>query len=106
MNSVTNKVNYLYNLTRTESLELVSVTETWLTASCSSSFVSIPGFNLYRGDVAGNVRKHGAALYISDGLKHIQVDVTLPNIAVVQLVDFDLYVLSIYIPPSYSTTEN
>ena len=106
MNSVTNKINYLFNLIKTEALEVVSVTETWLTGSCSSSFVSIPGFTLHRGDVAGNVRKHGAALYISDGLKQVQVDVLLPNVAVVQLVDFDLYVLSVYRPPSYNSAEN
>lgn len=106
MNSVTNKVHYLSNLMKDEGLYVVAVTETWLTAYCSSSFVQIPEFSLYRGDVAGQVRKHGAALYILNTLKHVQVDVDIPNVAAVLLTDYNLFVVSMYRPPSYSNEEN
>ena len=85
---------------------MVAVTETWLTASCSSSFVQIPGFSLYRGDVAGLVRKHGAAIYVSNTHRHVQVDVDIPNVVAVHLTDFDLFVISVYRPPSSSHEEN
>ena len=87
-------------------LHVVSVTETWLTESCSSSFVDIPGFQFYRGDVVGEVRKHGAGLYVSDMLVHVKVEVSLPNIVIVHLINVEIYVISIYRPPSYSFEEN
>ena len=68
--------------------------------------MSIPGFSFHRGDVAGTVRKHGSGLYVSKSLRQVQVDVQLPNVAVVHLIDFDLHVLSVYRPPSYSLEEN
>ena len=101
-----NKVNYIFNLIKAHSLEIVSITETWLTSSCSTSFVSLPGFSFLRGDVVGVVRKHGAGLYVSNDLKHIQIDVPIPNVVVVHLVDLELYVLSVYRPPSYNAEEN
>ena len=56
--------------------------------------------------MAGTVRKHGSGLYVSKSLRQVQVDVQLPNVAVVHLIDFDLHVLSVYRPPSYSLEEN
>ena len=106
VNSVANKVNYINNLLLDEELDIMALSETWLTTSCSNSFIDIPGYSLCRGDVNGCVRKHGAALYISDRLNYVQVTVNLPNVAVVRLVDYNMHVLSIYRPPSYSTAEN
>ena len=106
VNSIINKVQYLFNLVEGEGLHVVSVTETWLTDSCGSSFVQIPEFSLHRGDVAGPVRKHGAAIYVSNSLRHVQAEVTIPNVAVVHLTDLNVFVLSVYRPPSYSREEN
>ena len=106
VNSIANKVNYINNLLCDEKIDILALSETWLTTSCKSSFIDIPGYSLCRGDVEGSIRKHGAALYISDKLNHVQVTVSLPNIAMVQLIDYDIHVLSIYRPPSYSPAEN
>ena len=106
VNSVTNKVTHLKNMIDEEQLDIVSISETWLTSGCSGSFVDIPGFSLCRGDVAGTVRKHGAALYIRSSLSHMQITVQLPNIAVVHLLDFDLFIVSVYRPPSFLPAEN
>ena len=69
MNSLSNKVNYVFNLINANNLDIVSITETWLTAECSTSFVDIPGFIFLRGDVFGGTRKHGAGLYVSRKVK-------------------------------------
>ena len=106
VNSIANKVNYINNLLLDEELDIVALSETWLTSSCSNSFIDIPGYSLCRGDVKGNIRKHGAALYISDKLNYVQVTVNLPNVAVLRLIDYNIHVLSIYRPPSYSLAEN
>ena len=77
-----------------------------MTAACSSSFASIPGYEFFRGDALGDVRKHGTALYVKCTLRSVQVNVSLPNVVAVHLVDLGLYVVSIYRPPSMSNEEN
>ena len=106
MNSITNKVQFLFNLIKEQGLHVVSVTETWLTEMCRSSFVQIPDFSLHRGDVSGSVRKHGAALYVCNSLKHVEVEVPIPNVAAVHLTDLDVFILSVYRPPSSSQQNN
>ena len=106
VNSISNKVNYVMNLLKDEELHILALSETWLTNGCSSSFVDIPGFSLCRGDVFGSIRKHGAAMYVMDSVKYIQVEVHIPNVVVIQLIDYDINVISIYRPPSYLPHEN
>ena len=101
-----NKVQYVFDLVHEEELQIVSVTETWLTDACNSSFVQIPQFSFYRGDVIGSVRKHGTALYVSNSFRHVQIEVHIPNVVVVHLTDLEVVVVSIYRPPSYTLEEN
>ena len=106
VNSLINKLHYLNNFISQYSLSVISVTETWLTESCNSSFVQIPNFIFYRGDVVGAVRKHGAGLYVDCRMKQVQVEVDLPNLVVVHLLELGLYVVSVYRPPSSSEEDN
>ena len=43
---------------------------------------------------------------MSRGVKCVQVDVDIPNLVVAQLLDVDMYVVSVYRLPSYSAAEN
>ena len=70
-----------------------------------SSFVKLPVCKFYRGDVDGVVRKHGVGVHASCSFKCAAVDVTLPNVSVVHLIDLDLFVVC-YCPPSYTSEEN
>ena len=106
VNSLMNKVNYVSHLIDRESLDLVAVSETWLTGAVSSSFVSIPEFDVVRGDVRGDVRKHGVCIYVSKKLKYVPLNVDIPNVTCIQLVDMGIFVLSVYRPPSYNNIEN
>ena len=106
MNSLCDKLHYDFNLINSNNLDIVPITETWLTANCSTSFVDIPGFAFLRGDVNGLTRKHGAGIYISNKIKFVQEDVNLPNVVLAYLVDLEVYVASIYRPPSYTVEEN
>ena len=56
--------------------------------------------------MAGPVRKHGTAMYIKSTIKHHEIELSLPNVVGVLLEELDLYVLSVYRPPSYSNEEN
>ena len=106
VNSLMSKVHYINNIALEYDLHIISVTETWLTEDCNSSFVQLPEYMFYRGDVEGSIRKHGAGLYIAKSLKHVEIDTYLPNIVAVHLLELDIHVVSIYRPPSYSADEN
>ena len=56
--------------------------------------------------MVGNIRKHEAGLYVSCAIKNVEVLVNLPNVAVVHLIDFPVFVVSVYRPPSSSSAEN
>ena len=53
-------------------LQVITITEMWLVNSFPSSFVTLAGFELYRGDDrGGGVRKHGAALYAYTSFRQV-----------------------------------
>ena len=106
LNSLTNKVSFLLNFIEENELNIISITETWLISSMSSSYVDLPDFKFFRGDVCGSVRKHGAGLYVQSSYTSVSIDVDLPNIAVVFVEEFDTYFISCYRPPSNSESED
>ena len=106
LNSLMGKLKFVRDLINQERLFLLGVCETWLTASVATSFVSLDGFQVVRRDGAGDARKHGVCLYISNSVKYISVDVPCHNLVAVHLFDFDIYVVVAYRPPSYTEMEN
>ena len=103
---MSNKLHYVFNLICDFNIDILSVTETWLTHDCDTSFLNIPGYEFYRGDTAGSVKKHGAGLYVSKSLVVLPVVVQIPNVVAIFLPELELYVVSIYRPPSYGQREN
>ena len=89
-----------------ESLHVLGVGETWLLESDSSSFVAVDGFTLIRSDVRGDNRKHGVAVYVADALKFEEVELDLPNLVILKLMEFAMTVIVAYRPPSYNDIEN
>ena len=72
----------------------------------SELFVDILGFSFTRGDTLGEVRKHGAGLYVANGISAVALQLELGNVAGVHLLNYDLYVICVYRPPSYDTEQN
>ena len=68
--------------------------------------MQLPDYEFYRGDVAGDVRKHGAGLYVDKKITRVQIEVNIPNLVVVSATELDVYFVSVYRPPSYSSEEN
>jgi hypothetical protein len=101
-----NKMDTLLNLVRDTGVDVVAVGETWLTSGVPSSFVLLAGFEIVRGDTDSAVRKHGVCLFVRRGLKFVEVDLQCPNVVGVHLVDYDVWVLAVYRPPSYSDVQN
>ena len=106
VNSLTNKTTFVYNLLQSHSVDIISISETWLVSSMSSSFVDLPGFNFFRGDVVGEVRKHGTGLFVRKEFKAVPLDVTVPNVVAVEVPELGCSFVSCYRPPSYTEVEN
>ena len=106
INSVCNKISFIYDLLRNYNVDILALAETWLVSSIPSSFVDVPGYVVCRRDVGGCVRKHGVCVYLRESLNFAEVESGLENVLVVQLVDLQLYVVVVYRPPSYSSLQN
>ena len=85
LNSLCNKLSSLNNLLRKYNISVASVCETWLVSTTPTSFVDIPGYQFYRGDVRGSIRKHGVGIYISSLLSVVPSPVPIPNVCVVYI---------------------
>ena len=106
LNFLCNKLSYVRDLLNFNSLCVLAVTETWLVTGTPSSFSYVPGYIFFRGDVGGTVRKHGAGVYVRDTLGAVAVQVEIRNLAVVYVDVWQLYVVVVYRPSSYSSEEN
>ena len=100
------KLDALSDFVAEESVKVLGIGETWLLNSDSSSFVTLNGYTFVRSDVGGNVRKHGAGLYVADYLKYEEVVVDQPNVIIVRLTDLELVLIVVYRPPSYKEVDN
>lgn len=84
----------------------MGISETWLLSTTPSSFISVPGYYVHRHDVVGDRPKHGVCLYIKSTLKYVIINIHIPNIIVVHLPDFELYIINVYRPPSNTQAQN
>ena len=106
VNSLQNKVAYVSNFLCAQLVDIFAITETWLLSGVASSFVSVEGYEVVRTDTVGNVSKHGVCFYVRKSLSFVSVDVDCPNVHVILLCDYSLYLVVVYRPPSYSEVEN
>ena len=75
-------------------------------SSVEDSFVSISNYSIVRADSPSNVRKHGVAIYVKSSIKFMVIPCNTPNVIVIYLCDFELYIVTIYRPPSYGACDN
>ena len=69
LNSLLNKTNHVFSLLCTSKVDLLSISESWLTSDIPDSFVNLPNYDLVRCDDPDGIRKHGVAIYIHNNLK-------------------------------------
>ena len=101
LNSLMNKVNNVHDLLNRFDVDLLGVSETWLTSDVPDSFVSIVGYDLVRSDNPSLIKKHGVVIYIRNEIKYLNVQCDIDNMVIVFLVDFDIYVITVFRPSSY-----
>ena len=64
LNSVINKLNCITNLLDSFNIDILGISESWLTPSIPSSFISISHYDFIRSDSPDSVKKHGVLVYI------------------------------------------
>ena len=106
LNCLNNKIPHVQLLLTGKNIDILGVGETWLVPSISDSYVAIENYRIFRKDDPSNVKKHGVAVYVKDNIKCVEVPCTLKNIIIIKLVDEDIYVITVYRPPSYTEADN
>ena len=106
VNSLLNKLSFVYDLIVDNDLHIFGVTESWLLPSIPDSFVIFDNFSIVRTDTRGQFAKHGVCFYIRRDLAYESIDVSCPNVNCVRLVKFNIFFLIIYRPPSNSLDSN
>ena len=106
VNSLRNKLFYMSNFIKDNKILALGICETWLTCHTPSSFIAIDGFNFFRKDVEGEVRKHGVGLYLEKNLDAVEDDVSVANLLSVYVKTWDIHIIICYRPPSNSEQEN
>ena len=109
--SICNKLHLLSNyLLSRNDLDLLFITETWLTSKYTDSMVCPSGFNIMRFD-RPTKRGGGVLVVYRSGLHVHRVDVSLPSNLHFELICFDLYSYNscvrfccIYLPPTSSSS--
>ena len=84
----------------------MGISETWLNAEIPNSFVALPSYNILRCDSKDGIRKHGVAFYIKEGIKYSLVDCNINNVLVLNLYEYNFYIVNVYRPPSNTSSEN
>ena len=106
LNCLINKINLVSNFLSSYNIDVLGVSESWLTSDIPDSFVAISGYHIVRSDNPSLVKKHGVAIYIRNSINYLNIPSGFKNLAVVFLVDFGIYIMTVYRPPSYNTDEN
>ena len=101
-----NKMDHVSLFARDCCLDIFAICETWLVHNKESSFVSGNGYVVVRRDTHGTIRKHGVCLYEGVSFQCEEINFMLQNIVAVRLLDWNLWILAVYRPPSYGQAEN
>ena len=82
------------------------VSESWLNCDIFDSTIGVCGYSVVRADSPTGIRKHGVLIYIKRGISYSEIGVDIPNVLVLYLPNFDIYVMCVYRPPSSGLNDN
>ena len=106
LNCITNKLNHVHSLLVNNNIDILCVSESWLTPNTPDSYIVLPNYEIARADSPDSVRKHGVVVYVNSKVKFNLIPCNLPNVVVIYLFDFEIYVVNMYRAPSYSSDLN
>ena len=100
VSSLMSKVPLVMSFLMDYKVHILSVTKSHLLPSTPSSFVKVPGYNLFRNDVSGSHAKQGVCMYVHDSIKVDKVDTLCSNILTLCLPEYKVHVVTVYRRPS------
>ena len=106
LNCLTNKVNLVQKILISNNIDVLGISETWLTSEIEDSFINIPGYEIVRSDSPGLVKKHGVAIYVNKSIRFEVINSCVKNVVIIYLFKFGIHLVTVYRPPSYSVFEN
>ena len=87
-------------------VDVLGVSESWLNSEIDDAIIQIPGFDSVRCDSSSGIRKHGVLVYVRNSLKFEVITSHVPNLICIYLIDFCLYCINVYRPPTSTNEEN
>ena len=106
LNSIMNKVGFVQDTLLEHDIDILGVSESWLTSSTPDSFVSIPGYSILRSDSPSNTKKHGVCTYIKSSMEFVPTSNPIPNLLSFFSITHQIHVLCLYRPPSNSPNDD
>ena len=82
----------------TQGINVLGVSESWLSPNNFDSCLSIPGYEVARSDNPGCPHKHGVAAYIRKSCNYNVVECGVGNVLIVFLCNCDAFV---FLPSSF-----
>ena len=99
------KLGNLTDLISKNNVKIVAVTESHLIPCIRNAAIAIPHYDILRNDV-GNVQKHGVCVYVHHEVQVDNVLCPMTNVLVFRLTKYNVYVVVVYRPPSYTHAQN
>ena len=107
-NNSNKKVEYLKEITETDKILIMNITETWLNKEISNDEASVPDYKIFRGDRNEKNRQGGTAIYLLQTLEAEQISnishnkcemvaVKIPNLQTINIV--------VYRPPDTKSSD-
>lgn len=68
--------------------------------------INIANYSSGRGNTDSAACEHGSLLYLQKDIVFWVFEVHIPNAVVMHLIDYDMWILAVYQPPSYTIMIN
>ena len=68
--------------------------------------IAIPHYDLLRNDASSTVQKHGVCVYVHRDINVDNVTCPMTNVLVFRLTKYNVFVIVVYRPPSYTQVQN
>ena len=87
-------------------VKIAAVTESHLIPCISNASIAIPHYDLLRNDASSTVQKHGVCVYVHRDINVDNVTCPMTNVLVFRLTKYNVFVIVVYRPPSYTQVQN
>lgn len=100
VNNLTNKIPLTSKLCYDNNLDMLCITELWLTKCISNPAINILGYTVFKSDSPSNDPKHGVCIYIKNFLQATSISDNFPNTLALHFHKLNRFLHLVCHPPS------